>query len=165
MLHAYYAEDIAECHIRIESPDKEAMVVAEVDAEQFSKVVMSMLANSMYALRKKRQQGKAFEPLIRLRVFIDADSSQAKVSIYDNGVGIESSIIDKVFDPFFTTKTTAEAVGVGMYLSREIILNHGGDITIQSVKNEYTEFVISVPVHHPENGKKNDADEKGEENN
>ena len=38
------------------------MVVAEVDAEQFSKVVMSMLANSMYALRKKRQQGKAFEP-------------------------------------------------------------------------------------------------------
>lgn len=163
MLHSYYASDIADCHIQIESPDKEAMAVAEVDAEQFSKVVMSMLANSIYALRKKYQQGKVFEPLIRLQVFIDTESNQAKVSIYDNGIGIESSIIDKVFDPFFTTKTTAEAVGVGMYLSREIILNHGGDIAVQSVKDEYTEFVISIPVHHPANEKKI-TDEMREEN-
>lgn len=163
MLHSYYAGDIAECHIRIESPDKQAMIVAEVDAEQFSKVVMSILANSIYALRKKYQQGKVFEPLIRLQVFIDTESNQAKVSIYDNGIGIESSVIDKVFDPFFTTKTTAEAVGVGMYLSREIILNHGGDIIVQSVKDEYTEFVISIPVHHPANEKKG-TDEMRKEN-
>ena len=72
----------------------------------------------------------------------------AKVSVYDNGTGIEASVVGKVFDPFFTTKTTAEAVGVGMYLSREIILNHGGDITVSSVKDEYTEFVVSVPIRH-----------------
>ena len=159
MLHSYYAEDIAACHVKVESPDKDEMVVAEVDADQFSKVVMSMLANSIYALRKKFQQKKSFDPLIRLRVSADAEAGRANVSIYDNGIGIEQSIIDKVFDPFFTTKTTAEAVGVGMYLSREIILNHGGNITIQSVKDEYTEFVISVPIHHSEN-KKKEAEEE-----
>ena len=165
MLHSYYAEDIAQCRIQVESPGKDEIVVAEVDADQFSKTVMSMLANSIYALRKKSQQGKLFEPMLRLSVSADAGDNVAKVSIYDNGIGIEASIIDKVFDPFFTTKTTAEAVGVGMYLSREIILNHGGNITVQSTKDEYTEFVISIPIHHHSgNSKKQEEDEVPESN-
>ena len=164
MLHSYYAEDIVQCRIQVESPGKDEIVVAEVDADQFSKTVMSMLANSIYALRKKSQQGKTFEPMLRLSVSADAGDNVAKVSIYDNGIGIESSIIDKVFDPFFTTKTTAEAVGVGMYLSREIILNHGGNITVQSTKDEYTEFVISIPIHHSGNSKKQEEDEVPESN-
>ena len=68
------------------------------------------------------------------------------LSIRDNGIGIEEGIIGKIFDPFFTTKTTAEATGVGLYLSREIVQNHGGDIQVKSQKNEYTEFIITLPV-------------------
>ena len=36
--------------------------------------------------------------------------------------------------------------GVGLYLSREIVQNHGGDIQVKSVKNEYSEFIITLPV-------------------
>jgi signal transduction histidine kinase len=68
------------------------------------------------------------------------------IKILDNGIGIEEKIINKIFDPFFTTKTTGEASGVGLYLSREIIQNYGGDITVRSVKNEYTEFTILLPI-------------------
>ena len=68
------------------------------------------------------------------------------ISIRDNGTGIESTIIDKIFDPFFTTKTTGEAAGVGLYLSREIIQNHGGDISVKSVKDEYSEFTFNIPL-------------------
>jgi signal transduction histidine kinase len=50
-----------------------------------------------------------------------------------------------IFNPFFTTKTTSEAAGIGLYLSREIIQNHGGDISVESRKDEYTEFTISLP--------------------
>ena len=50
-----------------------------------------------------------------------------------------------------TTKTTGEASGVGLYLSREIIQNHGGDIAVQSVKDEYTEFTITLPILKNEN--------------
>ena len=63
----------------------------------------------------------------------------------DNGIGIEQTIIDKIFDPFFTTKTTSEASGVGLYLCHEIVQNHGGTISVQSVKHEYTEFTITLP--------------------
>ena len=73
------------------------------------------------------------------------DDNAVKISIRDNGIGIEDTITNKIFDPFFTTKTTGEAAGVGLYLSREIVQNHGGDISVQSVKNEYTEFIITLP--------------------
>jgi signal transduction histidine kinase len=66
------------------------------------------------------------------------------VKIRDNGIGIEEKVIGKVFDPFFTTKTTDEGAGVGLYLSREIIQNHKGDISVASVKEEYTEFTITL---------------------
>ena len=67
------------------------------------------------------------------------------LKIRDNGIGIEQKILSKIFDPFFTTKTTGEAAGVGLYLSREIIQNHVGDISVQSVKDEFTEFTITLP--------------------
>ena len=152
MLHSYYADDIARYRVQVEAPDKDLLVAAEVNAEQFSKTIMSMLANSMYAIRKKAQQGKNFQPLIRLSLAADAKANSVEIRVYDNGIGIEASILDKVFDPFFTTKTTAEAVGVGMYLSREIILNHGGNVSVQSTKDEYTEFVITLPIHHDGKG-------------
>ena len=58
--------------------------------------------------------------------------------IRDNGVGIEETIKTKVFSPFFTTKPTAEAAGTGLYLSREVVLNHKGTIAIESEKDKYT---------------------------
>ena len=68
------------------------------------------------------------------------------ITFHDNGIGIENTIIDKIFDPFFTTKPTGEASGIGLYLSREIIQNHGGDIHVTSQKDQYTEFTITLPV-------------------
>jgi len=91
--------------------------------------------------KSKRQQGS---PKVSLTVTIE--DSQVMIKILDNGIGIEEKIINKIFDPFFTTKTTGEASGVGLYLSREIIQNYGGDITVRSVKNEFTEFTILLPI-------------------
>ena len=73
-----------------------------------------------------------------------SNGDHVSIIIRDNG--IEQTIINKIFDPFFTTKTTGEAAGVGLYLSREIIQNHGGDIHVESVKNEYSEFTITLPA-------------------
>ena len=106
---------------------------------------MSMIGNSIYAVCKKYRQ-KAYEPIVRLSAETDREEGLLRISIYDNGIGIEQTIIDKIFDPFFTTKTTAEAVGVGMYLSREIVLNHGGDIRVESEKEQETLFTISIPI-------------------
>lgn len=145
MIESYYADDISSFHMVIERPEETLSVFAEVDAAQVSKVIMSILTNCLYAVKKKSKQIR-YDPVIRVNAM--SAGNVAKITIYDNGIGIENTIIDKVFDPFFTTKTTAEAVGVGMYLSKEVILNHNGDITVESKKNEYTIFSITIPIKH-----------------
>ena len=106
---------------------------------------MSMIGNSIYAVVKKYRQ-KQYSPVVRLSLSTDKEQGRVVLGIYDNGIGIESTIIDKIFDPFCTTKTTAEAVEVGMYLSREIVLNHGGEIDVKSTKEVETQFTITIPM-------------------
>ena len=115
----------------------------DVVADQMGKSLMSMLANSVYAIKKKAEKGSApYSPVIRVSVL--EEDGKAVIKIYDNGIGIEESILNKIFDPFFTTKPTAEAPGVGLYLSQQIMHDCGGNITVSSVKDEYTEFVITL---------------------
>lgn len=145
MLQTYFKDDIAKYGIKITFDCPDGPLPIDGNPEQLSKTIMSILGNAVYATKKKAQRATdgQYTPEITLR--LTTDSKQVLISIHDNGIGIEDTIIDKVFDPFFTTKTTGEASGVGLYLSREIIQNLGGDISVKSVKDEYTEFTIDIP--------------------
>lgn len=144
MLNSYYADDIKNFHIKTNFEETQEFIVCEINADQISKTIMCLLGNSMYAVKKKYNQ-KAYDPEITLRIETNADE-KVNIIVRDNGIGIEETILDKIFDPFFTTKTTSEAAGVGLYLSKEIILNHHGTISVESKKNEYTKFTVTLPV-------------------
>jgi len=137
----YYTDDITALGIQLECVRPESPLMLNVVADQLNKSIMSMLSNSIYAIRKKAEKGGEYKPV--MKVTVQAASGGNSILIYDNGIGIEKSIIDKIFDPFFTTKPTAEAPGVGLYLSQQALHDWGGSITVDSVKDEYTEFKIS----------------------
>ena len=141
----YHADLIKKYGIRLRLDNCPDTVIIEANAEQLHKTLMSFADNSMYAVAKKYEH-KPYEPDMRLTVETKDDT--VKIHLYDNGIGIEKTIIDNIFDPFFTTKTTGEAAGVGLYLSKEIISNFGGTISVQSKKDEYTEFIITLPLKH-----------------
>ena len=142
-LKAYYANEINTLGIQVETNMPATPLTREVVPDQMSKSLMSMLANSVYAIKKKAEKGGApYSPIIRVSVL--EEDGKATIKIYDNGIGIEESILNKIFDPFFTTKPTAEAPGVGLYLSQQIMHDCGGNITVNSSKDDYTEFVISL---------------------
>ena len=143
MVRTYYANEIGDHNIKLTLDMPEGELPINGNAEQLSKTLMSLLGNSIYAIVKKAQREK-YQPEIKMTVKTADDHIQ--LTVYDNGIGIEDTIINKIFDPFFTTKPTGEASGVGLYLSREIIQNHGGDIQVKSVKNEYSEFTITLPA-------------------
>ena len=142
MLQAYYKKEIDKHHIQTVFDLPEAHLQINGNPEQLSKTIMSLLGNAVYAVVKKAAN-TSYQPKITLQSKAAGDA--VKITVHDNGIGIEDTIINKIFDPFFTTKTTSEAAGVGLYLSREIVQNHGGDISVQSVKNKYTEFTITLP--------------------
>ena len=143
MLNNYFAKEKEQYHIQTVFTLPDSAMPLHGNPDMLSKTVMSLLGNAVYAVIKKYQK-VPYSPEVSLTATI-ADG-QYILKIRDNGIGIGEKTIDKIFDPFFTTKTTGEAAGVGLYLSREIIQNHGGDISVASVKDEYTEFTITLPA-------------------
>ena len=139
ILYNYYKEDIEGMNIQVEWKNPEQPIFVEANAELLNKSIMSMVVNSIYAIKKKYERG-SYQPILRLSVA--QEDVHHLITLYDNGIGIEETIIGKIFDPFFTTKTTAEAAGVGLYLSQQIIQDLGGNITVKSEKDEYTEITI-----------------------
>lgn len=76
-----------------------------------------------------------------------------KLSIKDDGPGIEKENLDKIFDPSFSTKDTG--TGLGLAIVEKIILEHNARIFFYSKKGEGAEFVIEFPVLEEEPGGKN----------
>ena len=144
VVNKLFRKEIEENQIQInlECPEKPLMV--EIDIEQMNKAIGSILKNSIYALLRKLQK-ESFTPFITIKLEEKANNT-AFISIYDNGIGIEDNIKDRIFEPFFTTKPSAEAAGVGLYLCREVILNHQESILTKSEKDNYTEFLSTIPI-------------------
>lgn len=138
--------------LRLIVPD--SPVTAEVSIEEMNKVMYHLLSNSIYAIGKKIQK-ENFSPQITVRV-IPLPGERTEISVRDNGTGIEDTIKSRIFEPFFTTKPTSEAAGTGLYLCREMILNHRGNIDVESRLGEYTEFRITIPNSQTQ---QNDKDE------
>ena len=143
MLEKYYSQEMADHHIRLVFDIPDTPVPIEANPEQLSKTFMSIFANSIYAMVKKAQR-TTYEPELSTKV--TTAGKTITIVIRDNGIGIEETIINKIFDPFFTTKPTGEASGVGLYLAHEVIQNYGGDIRVDSVKDEFCEFTITLPA-------------------
>ncbi len=68
------------------------------------------------------------------------------IEVSDNGSGISQDNMDKIFEPFFTTKKVGEGTGLGLTISSQIIEQHGGSLSVDSVVNQGTTFTITLPL-------------------
>ncbi len=68
------------------------------------------------------------------------------VEISDTGPGMARETLSQVFDPFFTTKPVGEGVGLGLYITYEIVQIHRGAISVESRPGEGTRFTVRLPV-------------------
>ena len=66
------------------------------------------------------------------------------MSVIDSGEGIPLELQDKVFTPFFTTKSAGEGIGLGLFVTKKIVHDHGGIIFFKSEFGK-TEFVVLLP--------------------
>ncbi len=116
----------------------------DLSVGQIGKMFQALLDNSLYAIGRKKY-GEGDRPEIRVGLSIEANN--LRISIWDNGIGMDEVVREQAFSPFFTTRSTAEAAGVGLYLCREVVMNHKGTIRLESVKDEFTEVVILLPIY------------------
>ncbi|MCB9456328.1 MAG: response regulator [Anaerolineaceae bacterium] len=75
-------------------------------------------------------------------------SDEVRIVIRDQGMGIPAEELEKVFEPFYqaSNNATEEGAGLGLYLTRQIIRRHGGNIWVESELGKGTTFTLSLPV-------------------
>ena len=82
-----------------------------------------------------------------VRVSLGQCEANQFIRVADRGVGIEPGRIDKIFAPFVSDKG-GRGTGLGLAVSRKILREHGGDLTVSSVIGEGSTFELSVPMKH-----------------
>lgn len=86
-----------------------------------------------------------------LNVKTNAEDGEIVIEISDSGAGIKKENINKIFDAFFTTKSSVKGVGLGLSVCYGFIIEHGGDIKVDSEEGVGTNFTITLPVYrHPQ---------------
>jgi signal transduction histidine kinase len=72
----------------------------------------------------------------------DVDQGAIQLSITDTGVGIPAETLPKLFDIFYTTKPAG--TGLGLWMARRTLREHGGDISVDSVSGKGTTFTLTL---------------------
>jgi signal transduction histidine kinase len=78
-----------------------------------------------------------------------AGERDVEIAFRDTGRGIPRHLLDRVFDPFFTTKDVGEGTGLGLYLTHQIVEQHGGSVHVESTEGVGTTVRITLPRRAP----------------
>jgi len=100
--------------------ESSSLVVA--DGAQLEQAIINIIKNAIEAISKSERK----EITLRLYQTNQNSREQVLLDIEDSGPGIAQHVIDQIFVPFFTTKNKGS--GIGLSLSRQIMIQHGGDL-------------------------------------
>jgi len=128
-----------------------------VDFHQIEQVFFNLIINAIDAMKDggtltvRARLPEETQPLIDRRQRIPKLFSDIynEITISDTGTGMDSETLNNMYNPFFTTKPNG--TGLGLSIVYQIILEHGGQITVESVIDKGTTFKILLPVFINEN--------------
>ncbi|MEW6238086.1 MAG: ATP-binding protein [Candidatus Omnitrophota bacterium] len=139
-----FKEHYLEDHIAFECFVAESVPPAMLDSQQFQRVFVNLVRNSVEAIRTSDIKSGW------VKLDVQHDDRHIEFTVMDNGPGMPEDIREAAFDPFTTSKSIG--TGLGLYLVREIVVNHGGTIAIDASKGEGTTVRIKIPIQ-PEESK------------
>ncbi len=129
--------------------EKRVMAVADVDEHHpavpldpdgLHQILMNLLANAIDAV-------EPHEGLIRVVCRYDAENKQTIIEVIDNGGGIAPSVMPHLFELFHSTKGN-RGTGIGLAVTKKIVDEHEGSISVRSAPGEGTTFTVKLPIYH-----------------
>ncbi len=157
------SKDLAQYRVKFEEIDYESVLAnplptLNANKNQLAEVFFNLLSNAYDAIKSKEQAiqegalsvgGRAYRGKLAITVTAvhrnGAEWLQAVV--HDNGAGIKQEDLSRLFVPFFTTKATSQkGTGLGLYVIKRIVENHGGKVEVNSIYGEGTTFTILLPA-------------------
>ncbi len=107
------------------------------DGSALKQVVLNLMINAMQAMGEGG--GRVMVSTRR------TDDGFAELRVADDGPGVPAEVAARIFEPFFTTKEEGAGSGMGLAVSRGIIEEHGGTLTLDSVPGQGAMFSLRLP--------------------
>jgi signal transduction histidine kinase len=107
---------------------------------KLSQVFLNLLINAAHAI----VEGNVEKNSITVRTWAEGDDVFAEVA--DTGKGISPVTLTRIFEPFFTTKSATAGSGLGLSICKNILLEFGGDIRVESELGKGTRFIVRLPA-------------------
>jgi signal transduction histidine kinase len=149
---AFHAKQVT---LLVEQTSSHPLVWA--DAEKINQVLVNLLTNALVATGTG---GMVTVAIASRQASVDeAEAGQCTgravdvmllLMVRDTGCGIPQEDLQRVFEPFFTTKAAGKGTGLGLFLSRETVVAHGGSLTIESEVGKGTTVTVALPGWRPE---------------
>ncbi len=121
------------------------------DPTQINQIIMNLATNAFHAMER---DGGVMEIGLDLLKKGDRDveipeslkeKDVVMLWVKDTGCGISPAEMDRVFDPFYTTKEVGRGTGLGLSVVHGIVVNHGGEVQINSLQGKGTTVTIILP--------------------
>lgn len=110
------------------------------DRDRIEQVLMNLLTNATKYSPKNSD----------IEIIVESGNDRVTVCIIDKGMGIDMKHHDKIFDRFYRvngeTESTYPGMGIGLYISSEILKRHSGKIWVESEKGRGSKFYFSLPL-------------------
>ncbi|HKP45290.1 MAG TPA: ATP-binding protein [Pyrinomonadaceae bacterium] len=132
------ADKINEKRAKIEKRYADDNAVGNWDFDQLSQVFVNLIANAVDASPKNATL------TITTETVRSAAKRVARISIQDQGIGMDQSTRERIFEPFFTTKK--RGTGLGLAIVKQIIEQHEGHVRVESEPEQGTKFTIDLPL-------------------
>jgi PAS domain S-box-containing protein len=110
-----------------------------VNPGEMQQVFLNLIVNAEYAMKKAHGRGT-------LTITTEKKDESIRISFRDDGIGMNEEVKAKLFQPFFTTKAVGEGTGLGLGLSRSIVVEHGGTIEAESQLGRGSTFTVILPT-------------------
>ena len=105
-----------------------------VDKDRIKIALLNIIINAVEAMGNR--EGSA------LTLETKAEHNKCRIIINDNGPGLDKEALTRLFEPYFTSKPKGN--GLGLTITQNIILNHKGEISVESTKGEGVNFTITL---------------------
>ena len=115
------------------------------DPEAMSRAVLNVVSNALDAVEGRDA------PRVDITAECDTAAYRVRITVADNGAGIDAATLADIFTLFVSTKG-AKGTGLGLTVSRKILREHGGDITAGSTLGRGSTFVLEFPLVRESDG-------------
>jgi signal transduction histidine kinase len=113
--------------------------------QDIGRVILNLINNAFYAVNERSKRSEAgYKPMVK--VSTEKSGHNLGIRVEDNGDGVSESIKEKIFQPFFTTKPTGQGTGLGLSLAYDIVMAHGGKLTVEAKEGEGAIFTMQLSI-------------------